>query len=140
MPSLLLNEEAKQAFLGALLTVCRVHGRVSPPEMAGLREAAAELVPDLPVDDEWLLFTDVSPAALAEAVRRARAAPFRDAPTTSSEQVGVAFVQAALRVCSRDRPASRAEAVVIRRFGAALGLTSQELDALDASAVIDSTE
>jgi len=134
MPPLLLNEESKHAFLGALLTVCRVHGHVTAPEMEGLREAAAELVPDLPVDDDWLLLSDVTPDGLAATVRRAGAAPFRDAVTTSAHDVAVAFVRAALQVCSRDRPTSAAEAIVIRRFGHALGLTPQELDALAATA------
>ena len=130
MPGPLLTDEAKQAFLGALLTVCRLHGRVSPPEMEGLREAAADLFPELPVDDDWFLLTDVSADDLADAVRRARAAPFRDTATSPASEVGVVFVQTAVRACSRDRPTSRAEAALIRRFGKALGLAGEQLDAL----------
>jgi hypothetical protein len=133
MPPLLLTPEMQRAFIGALLMVCRVGGRVTPAELEGLRKVAHDIAPDLPIDDEWLLWSEVGPEDFAALVVQGNdAGAYRSSAISDPEKVAAAFVQAALRLGAADGLRT-AEIVTIRKFGAALGLSGERMDELGAT-------
>jgi uncharacterized tellurite resistance protein B-like protein len=133
MPALPVDQELANAFLGALLTVCRADGEVNSEEFDALRSVAAELVPAAAVDDDALLFANVTPESLAEVVHRGRGdGPFRGSASRATE-IRVAFIRAAILVARADGDVADTEARAILRFGSALGYSTHDLHGFDAT-------
>lgn len=128
-----LPADLARAFLGGLLTVCRADGYgVSAPEFETLRRIAAALPGAGSVDDERLLFSHVTPRALAEAADALRAAgPFRSSAIPAPARLARAFIDAALHLGRADGSLNDAELRAIRHFARALGCSAADLGRLE---------
>src|SRR3989304_2410673 len=130
---LFLTEELARGFLGALLSVCRADGEVNGDELDALRAAAGELAGRAGgVGSEALLFSQVPPRSFAELVARSSHAPFRGGAASAPDQIGLAFVRAALVVAKADGGSNTQEIHMIRAFAHALGALKNNIEELDA--------
>jgi uncharacterized tellurite resistance protein B-like protein len=121
--ALFLTQSLGQSLLGALYSICRADGEVSEAEAEALRAEARELGVGA-LSEESLFFSEVTPAALAEAVRGAAAEAYRSAAVSPPSAIRSAFRVAAERIARADGTLGDAEASLIARF-------DEELAALD---------
>lgn len=118
MSGIVLGDDLARTFLGALLTVARADGEVNTGESRVLRAVAAEIGSGIDFAD--LLLDDVTPEALADAVRSVGAAPFRGLSVSPVTAIASAFEDAARRVADADGETDPRERAIIDRFIAAL--------------------
>lgn len=128
---LLLTEELRGTFLGALLSICRSDGEVNMEELHALEIAADELMNGA-YDKESLMFSQVTPVSFAEALAADREGPFRGTGLTLLTVIAQRFVRAALLVGRADGELNEAELRAICAFAQALGTSSHVLKDMDA--------
>lgn len=132
--TLLFTDDLARTFLGALLSVCRIDGEVNGYEFEALRKVGEEVAQGVHFDHESLLFSQVTPRALAEALGQGEGqGPFRESGTSSADAIALAFVHAALRVARADGELNEGEVRVICAFARALGKSTSDLYDLDAA-------
>lgn len=115
---LFLNDELAAQYLGALIAIARTDGEISPEETTHLHAIAASRC-KVPVDDELLFFSKVTPEALAAAIpggaeHRAGAA---------GRDLGCALLADAIELATSDGDLNGREATAILRYIRALGCT-----------------
>lgn len=127
--NLFLSVEMQDAFLGALMNVCRVDGEVTAEELQALRRIGAQLRAGADLDEEWLLLHDVSPEAFGEAVERAsRGGPHRGG--FDPDAVCEALVRAGIEVAAADGFIADQEILTIREFAKKTGVAVERIDKL----------
>lgn len=136
MAALILTDDLARALVGALLAVGRADGELDPSEIGALRESVSRLAPQLQVDDEWLLGTEISPTDLAVAVAAGEGA-FRSAGTSAREEIAEVFVRLALDVAGADGGPTTFEVTLVREFAVHLGAPQSSLERLDGLLSID---
>ena len=130
MHRLVLTEDLSRALVGALLAVGRADGELGPGEIEALRASSEALAPDLVVDDEWLLGTQITPEDLAAAVVAGSGA-FRTAASSSRQEIAEVFVDLALGIADADGFTGEVEAIAIRTFAEVLGASGPTLGRVD---------
>jgi tellurite resistance protein len=125
MTHLFVSEELGDLFLGGLLAVARADGIVKPEEMEVLRSTAGDRGFRLPSDEDLLFAEDVTPEALARAVRSS-AGVYRAGASTPDE-IALGFLEAALRLSLADHELVMEEAAALREFAAALGASTRRI-------------
>jgi len=126
MTHLFVTTELSNLFLGGLLAVARADGIVKPEEMEALRTTALEKGFALPSDEDLLLAEDVTPEALATAVRASAGAVYRTGASTP-EEIALGFLEAALRLALADHELVIEEAVALRELAAALDAPTERI-------------
>jgi tellurite resistance protein len=125
MRRLFISASLGDLFIGGLLAVARADGVVKPEEMDSLRSASADLGLLLPDEEDLLFAEDVTADRLAEAVKGS-AEVYRGGGSTPDE-IGRAFLEAALRLAIADGELVIEEVVMLRALAAALGLSTEEI-------------
>jgi tellurite resistance protein len=128
MGELLLTDELRGTFLGALLAICRSDGEVNFEELNALESAAAGNA----YDQETLLFSQVTPLSFAEALNADHEGPFRAGGLPLQTVIAQHFVRAALAIGRADGELNEAELKAICAFAQALGTSSHTLKDMDA--------
>jgi DnaJ-domain-containing protein 1 len=124
MNRLYVTAELGDRFLGGLLTVARADGIVKPEEIRSLRAVAVELGLAMPAEDDFLLAEDVTPAGLIAAI--GASAPFRG-EASSPDDIGLAFLDAGLRLALADGELVAEEVEILREFAAAFGVATARI-------------
>lgn len=130
MPSILVPDHLTGVLCGALVSVGRSDGDLVACELDEIGRSAFEELGILAPPLEWLLFSDVSPERLGEALSRGERGAYR---VPNGPGMGKAFVAAAIRVARADGDVSEAEAMAIYAFAARLGVDVESLEQAEQS-------
>jgi tellurite resistance protein len=118
MSDVFLSDDLAAQYLGALIAIARTDGEITPEESTRLHAIAARRS-RVPVDDELLFFSQVTPEAIAAAA----ASGGEHRGGVAAREVGIALLLDAIELATSDGDLNGREATAILRYVRALGCT-----------------